>query len=149
MHIPPWSPEAFSRVEEITREEQIAKIRRITVTPLLELRLHPILDSDKAILVGMGEYAFLRFDSNHKQKALKTFGAGPCAIVILYQRKAKAGILMHVTALTNFEQSMQDIASRMNQYDLDFGQSWDLAIIGGDDTSREHIFKIRETLDRY
>lgn len=149
LHIPPWSREALNRVDAITREEQTARVRRETVTPLLELRLHPIVDSDKAILVALGEYAFLRFDSNHKQKALKTFGVGPCVIVILYQRKAKAGIMMHVDALTDFEQSMQDISFRMSQYNLDFSQSWDLAIIGGDHSSREDIFEIREILDRY
>lgn len=149
LNIQPWSQEALSRVDAITREEQTARVRRETVTPLFELRLQHKVDSDNAILVAMGEYAFLRFDSNHKQKALKTYGAGPCVIVVLYQRKAKAGIMMHVSALTDFEQSMQHIASRMNQYDLDFSQPWDLAIIGGDDSSREKIFEIREILGRY
>ncbi len=151
LHLPMADAARALQVNQVTKVELVERELHDSVTPLRQLALSEIIDSDAAMFVSMGEYALLRFDAASGKSAIKTFGASSCVIVVLHEPISKTGILMHLDAFTDFEISMRNLSYKVAQLDLPFSPSWNLAIISGDtsSSSRLMIFKIRHELQKF
>lgn len=136
------------------RKKELAekKKREDSVQQKKDFDRSEIADSDDACLVSQAEFAVA---SASEQKALKTFGAGPCAIVAIYDENNKVGALAHIDGLTsidaslgNMDYALKDKAEEQAKSagTIASAPSYKVYLIGGDISSREMLFNLQNSL---
>lgn len=126
-----------------------------SVQRLNQINMGTVSDSNGACGVSQHEF---RVGSANEIQALKTYGAGPCIILSIYDKKNKIGALAHIDAMTDMETSLNiirnEIASQGGQLCLKsdstcINDSMEISLIGGNSSSRHQIAQLRVLLESY
>jgi hypothetical protein len=157
----PCKPEALLAFEErkkVLVQKKAAQEALMKEAKDQRMTRASIADSDAAKPVLQAEYLVQKHDPKNPANALKTFGAGPCVIVTIYDSKNKVGMLAHVDAMTDFEGSMKVIREEFNSKggDLrrkgesgDGGESIRISLVGGAKESIGKVEDIRAVLQQF
>ncbi len=152
---PKCDPDNLARHERFLESERKKRVLENSIVPVKNFERGTIEDSDNALGVLQRGYAIRKYDKDSNIKGLKTFGAGPCIIVAIYDRKNKVGYLAHVDAGANIRRSIYEMSyhfkkaggelTRSNE-DKPEDHQLEVTLIGGNNGSRLQINEIRTFL---
>lgn len=112
LKLPAVTPELRQKVRQ---DEQDAERSRQKIAKIAQGQarlMETMTDRDDAVEVLQKEAGITKADRPHR--FLKTFGAGPCVILALYDKESKTGSLVHLDGTTDVKRAVSMTLARMN-----------------------------------
>ena len=144
-HIPPVTADLREREASAHAAREAHEARLATIKPT-QTRIREVTgDHPKSVEVLQHEFTITR-PGNDRSPFLQTFGAGPCVVLTLYDKRTKTGLLAHLDATTDVAGSFGQMAANLARHGVDIG-NMEARIIGGQTgQSEELILKLRDQL---